>query len=325
MKLENSLIFFSLLFSYLITATEIELLQDVRFKKGVNLLAPTLCKRVVIKKLQKQDCNDNPKWFLCQWNSKFSLTNALGIKLSAGEIIFSNIVKTIIFGNDNCQSADIVLGIDSRLEFGNQVRKKGEPWTHLLVEQDEIKTIYFKNIDKVQMHLEAKLLRNEKFKVKGYSSKLHCAQFLLTLIIQNRNKNSSGYGDFIWFNVQIFDDRTRFPPFYANQDIASPSGKFIYGAATKCFTEKSLHDGKWVIFSKDLMPFLKKGLEIARKKGFLIQSTNDDDFAISTVILGWEVPGINNVLMQVRNMSLKVLPRVINLKNAVEIVGFDSN
>ncbi len=75
------------------------------------------------------------------------------------------------------------------------------------------------------------------------------------------------------------------------------------------FGKKSLHDGKGVTFSGNLMPFFKKGLNIARKKGFLKHSPNDNDFAISSVILGWEVPGINNVLMQVCNLSLKIFPK----------------
>jgi len=144
---------------------------------------------------------------------------------------------------------------------------------------------------------------------------VHCAQFVLTLIIQNRNKESAGFGDFIWFNVQIFDDRNRFPLLFAAQDEAAPSRKFIYGPATKSFTKKSLHDGRWVTFSKNLMPFFKKALKVARKRGCVIQSPDPNDFVISSVSLGWEVTGANNVLMQVRNLSLKIIPNGLNGPN----------
>jgi len=309
MKSKIIFIFFALLFSYLSHATEIELLQDTRFKSGVKLLASTSGKKVVVKKLQKQNCNDNPNWFLAQWNSKLSLTNALRINLPGGEVKFSNKAKTIIFGNENSKHADIALGVDSRCEFGRKVRKKGEPWPHLLLNQDDIEIIPFKNIDKVQIYLDAKLLKNKRFKRKGYDLNMHCAQFMLTLIIQNRNKKSDGFGDFIWFNVQIFDDRRKFQPVFAAQDAAAPPGKFIYAPATKSFTKKNLHDGRWVTFSKNLMPFLAKALKTARKKGYLKRSPNPNDFAISSVILGWEVTGINDVMMQVRNLSLKIIPK----------------
>ncbi len=307
--MKSKLIFVSsvLLFSYLSCATEIELLKDPRFKNGVKLLAPASGKKVVVKKLQKQDCNDNPNWFLAQWNSKLSLTNASQINLPGGEIKFSNKAKTIIFGNENSKHADIALGVDSRCEFGKKVRKKGEPWPHLLLNQDNIEIIPFKKIDKIQIYLDAKLLKNKRFKRKGYDVNMHCAQFVLTLIIQNQNKKSAGFGDFIWFNVQIFDDRNRFPSLFAAQDAAVPSGKFIYGPSTKFITKKSLHNGRWVTFSKNLMPTFKKALKVARKEGYLKQSPDPDDFAISSVSLGWEVTGINNVLMQVRNLSLKII------------------
>ena len=309
MKLKNSLIFFVLLFSVLSHAEEIELLKDANFKNGVNLLAPDLNKKVVVAKLQNQNCKQNPDWFLAQWHSKFSLSNAPRINLPDGETKFSNQTKTIIFGNEESKNADIVLGVDSRYEFGKKIRKKGEPWPHLLLNRDDIEIIPFKNIDKVQMHLEAKLLKNKRFNHKEYDSGIHCAQFLLTLIIKDQNKSSDGYGDFIWFNVQIFDDRHRFSQIYSSQDMAVPSGKFIYGPSTKSFTDKSSHDGNWVTFSKDLMPFFKKALKVAHERGFLKNSTNDDDFAISSFILGWEVPGLNNVMMQVRNLSLKVITK----------------
>ena len=109
----------ALLFSYLSNAAEIESLKDEKFKSGVKLLAPFPGKKVVVKKLQPQDCNDNPKWLLAQWNSKFSLTNASRINLPGGEAKFSNKAKTIIFGNENNKYADIVLGVDSRYEFEN--------------------------------------------------------------------------------------------------------------------------------------------------------------------------------------------------------------
>lgn len=210
MKLKNLFIFFLLLFSVLSHAEEIELLKDVKFKNGVNLLAPNLSKKVVIAKLQKQNCNQKPGWFLAQWHSKHSLSNALRINLPDGETKFSNKTKTIIFGNENGKNADIVLGVDSRNEFGKKVRKKGESWPHLLLNREDIEIIPFKNIDKVQMHLEANF---------------------------------------------------------------------------------------------------KKALKVARERGFLKNSINDDDFAISSFILGWEVPGLNNVMMQVRNLNLKVITK----------------
>jgi len=128
----------------------------------------------------------------------------------------------------------------------------------------------------------------------------------LTLIIQNRNRESTGFGDFIWFNVQIYDERYRISPLYAAQDTADPSAKMIYAPATTLFTNKSVHDGRWVTFSKDIYPVIEEALDEARTRGYLSASPDNADFAISSVILGWEVPGVNCVEMQLRKLRLNI-------------------
>ena len=119
-------------------------------------------------------------------------------------------------------------------------------------------------------------------------------------------RESAGFGDFIWFNVQIYDERYRLCPLYAAQDTADPSAKMIYAPPTTLFTDQSVHDGQWVTFSKDIYPVIQEALDEARARGYLSTSPDNADFAVSSVILGWEVPGVNHVQMQVRNLRLNI-------------------
>ena len=70
-----------------------------------------------------------------------------------------------------------------------------------------------------------------------------------------------------------------------------------------------MHDGQWVTFSKDIYPVIQEALDTARTRGYLSASPDNADFAVSSVILGWEVPGISCVQMQVRNLHLKLTSR----------------
>ena len=56
----------------------------------------------------------------------------------------------------------------------------------------------------------------------------------------------------------------------------------------------------------DLVPLLRESLESAWSKGFLTESRVLADYRITSINLGWEVPGCFDVAMQVRGLSLRV-------------------
>ena len=101
----------------------------------------------------------------------------------------------------------------------------------------------------------------------------------------------------------------RTSPLYAAQDTAAPSAKMIYSPTTSLFTGKSVHDGQWVTFSRNIYPVIQEALNLARARGYLSASPDNADFAVSSVIMGWEVPGISCAQMQVRNLHVNITPR----------------
>ena len=284
----------------------INLIKDPSFRLGFKLIAPAPGKKTVIGNIQPPDVKEPPHWYLCQWNSLHCLSNAPIVTMPSGMLKIENKAKIIMFGQGSRHDSDLILGVDSRREYPDGMRKKGQLWPHLLIEQDDIDIHLFGCIRRIRLQVEARLLKSEHFELDGYTPNLHTAQFLLTLIIQNRNRESAGYGDLIWFNVQIYAERYRSSPLYAAKDTADPSAKMIYAPPTHVYTDASLHDGHWVKFDKGLYPFIQEALSEARRKGYLQTSPSNNDFAISSVILGWEVPGISSVQMQVRDLSLVI-------------------
>ena len=285
---------------------QIDLLKDPQFSLGFRLVETTPGKKTVLRNLQPPGVTTEPQWYLCQWNSRYCLSSAPRVVLPSGTVKYTNNAKLLTFGHRSYEGADLVLGVDSRPEYRGRLRKNGQPWPHLLIEQDDVSIHPFKDITQIYMHVETRLLTSERFDLAGYTPDLHTAQFQLTLIIQNRNRESAGFGDFIWFNVQIYDERYRLCPLYAAQDTADPSAKMIYAPPTALFTNQSVHDGQWVTFSKDIYPVIQEALDEARARGYLSTSPDNTHFAVSSVILGWEVPGVNYVQMQVRNLRLNI-------------------
>lgn len=282
----------------------ISLLRDTRFQNGFEINAPKPGKHVATGVFQPPTATNKPAWRLCQWNSKFDLSLSKPEILDNQTIRMGNEAKAVTISSADTRN-DLILALDSRPEYGGKVRTKEQPWPHLLVEQSVQPFVLFKDISRIAFTLEARLLTNECFTLEGYTRNLHTAQFPMTLIVQNRNKHSKGFGDFIWFCVSLYDERKPFSDLYAAKDTADPSAKMIYSPPSKTFSQQTLHDGKWATFSHaNLYPLFCEAIGLARKRGYLKESPDVGDFAISSVNIGWEVTGINNVAIQIRNLNI---------------------
>lgn len=282
----------------------VDLLQDPQFQNGFEIIAPTPFKKTITGRMQPHFAKGKPAWNLCQWHSIHNLSEAKPEKPDERTHRLANKAKAVIVSASS-KHKDLILSVDSRPEYNGKVRENGQPWPHLLVEQDDIPIHLMRNLDRIEFKIEALLLKNEGKQLKGYSKDLHSAQFQLTFIVQNRNPKSPGFGDFIWFNVAMYDERMKFSGLYAAKDLADPSAKMIYAPPIKRFSEQSLHDGKWVTFShRDISPLFREAIDLARERDYLKKSPDSGDFALSSVILGWEVTGINDVSMRVRDLSI---------------------
>jgi hypothetical protein len=282
---------------------ERELIQDPHFQHGFILWNPKPGKHVRDGELKGFDASTAPVWGLSQWNSKFPLgTTALN---SGGTLVYSNSAKAVTLGAMGTAKADLSLAVNAGAEYGARARKSAaEPWVHLLVEQELEPPAALENLSAVKVHVEARLLHSRLVQAKDYTPDLHAAQFQIFFTLQNRNHQSPGYGDLVWFGVPIYDNRARFPNAFKEQDFGG-TAKFIFTPGGKTFTSASAHDGNWVVIDKDLLPLMHEALETAWARGFLKDSKRLADYTIGGMNMGWELPGTFAVEMQIRNLSLK--------------------
>ncbi|MBN1124984.1 MAG: hypothetical protein JXA82_08250 [Sedimentisphaerales bacterium] len=281
----------------------IELIHDPRFEQGLAVLSPVHGKKVVVGTLATIE-QDTLIWQLAQWHSQYCITGVQRENLPDGGVRFSNVAKSITIGLGALKHRDITLAMDSRLEYDGKLRTQGQPWPHLLVEQSITNCPSVADLAGLHFHIESRLLYAEIFRPKGYTRTLHCAQVPFVLTIQNRNPESKGYGDFLWFIVPIYDDRDRIPQPHIAQDTADPSAKLIYNPGGAAYTDQSCHDGQWITINCDLLPFVTRAIETAWQKGYLTDSRDLNDYLISSMSLGWEVTGLARVAIQFRALSL---------------------
>jgi hypothetical protein len=296
-----------LLFAGMISAmaapAEQELIADNHFQQGFVLWETAPGKHVKYGELPGVR-GLKPFWGLSQWSSRFPLAADAGVKLNDGAVVWSNAAKSVTVGPASSARADICLAVNTGVEYQPKSRNAGEPWVHLLVEQEFESPVPLAKISAAKIHVEARLLRAQKLTMTNYTPDVHAAQFQIYLTVQNRQPGSKGYGDLVWFEVPIYDDRDRFPKEFKAQDFGG-TGKFIFTPNGKTFSDVSAHDGKWVTIDKDLLPMLREALKEAWVRGFVKDSKESSDYYIGGVYMGWELPGSFDVAMQVRNLSLK--------------------
>jgi hypothetical protein len=282
-----------------------ELIRDPEFRWGFTLLQPVPGKRVPYGIIYGPETNAVPVWDLDQWSSRHPLAIAEPVRPADGSLVYSNIAKAVMLGSAGSDRMDLGLAVRASAEYGSRARRSGEPWVHLLVEQNLANPPSIAELSAARLHVEAKLLSAEKRLTPDYSPSLHAAQFQIFFSIQNLNRQSPGYGHYLWFGIPIYDDRQPIAPAHQAQDTGGTS-MFIYTPAGDVFCSESAHERKWITIDRDLLPLMREGLECAWNHNFLKESQVFGDYRLAGMNLGWEVPGIFEVDLQIRRLSLKV-------------------
>lgn len=283
-----------------------ELLRDSHFQGGFYLLEPKPGKRVVYGEVPGLTPG-RPVWDLAQWSSRFPLGPTHGVASGPG-LVYGNNAKRIVVGPPDSAVADLSLGVNAAVEYPQARTSQSEPWVHLLVQQDFTNPPALASLQACRFHLEARLTHSRLANTNGYSPARHAAQYFVYLTVANRNPQAHGYGECFWFGVPVYDDRHRVAPAYEAQDFGE-TRLFIFTPAADTFARQSTHDGAWVAFDQDLLPLFRQGLEHARAKGFIKGSADPADYRPLGIFIGWEVPGMFDVDLQIRNLSLKSVAR----------------
>jgi len=285
-----------------------ELIADPHFQRGLLLLEPKPGKRIVYGAVTEAGAVVKPVWDLGQWSTKYPLKAGASKRLANGVICFTNIAKRVCVGAPGTAEADLSLGLNASAEYGDRARKsQAEPWVHLLAQQDIANPPSLTELAHCRFHVEARLIRSILRHTNDYTPSLHAAQFTVYLTVANRNPKSPGYGQYFWFGIPVYDNRSRLVPTFQARDFGG-TAMFIYTLRSDVFAKESTHDGQWVTFARDLLPLMRDGLKAGWNEGFMPGSVEFSDYRITGIFLGWELPGIFDVELQLRNLSLMAIP-----------------
>lgn len=218
------------------------------------------------------------------------------------------------------KAPSISLKLDSKPYYGDNDRKEGEEWPHLLVEigrfvnletipADEAKFYKVGEMGKLVVSMDVKLTDFHDWMGEKADKKLHAAVFYVYLYVHGSS------GDFIWFGLPIFDNRRVSLAEYTAIDGGKPdaTGLMIYLLDTKEFLDKKcfFKEGKPYASNKsmhikvDVLPFIKRAFGIGVNNGWLKHTKSANDLVVNGSYIGWEMPGTYRGEIVTKGLSVK--------------------
>lgn len=290
----------------------IEIIQDPLFENGFALtpLDPKIVQegggfeKTCLDTLDFYGNGSHPIWRLAQWTSKYNFANSLPKQELDGSISYTNSgeSKKIALYLDH----SLLLEVNASKEY-DAPRIDGQPWPHLLIEQDfKISNTNIGQSERLEFSMELKLEKEEnKMTPETFNPLLHTAQTPFYFFIINKNQNSSDYNQHIWFGIPSYDYRYSELSNIENVLWDIGTNTFIYTVPPRSIWGNiSFQDKKWHKCECDLKPWIARALEAMKEKDVFLNTTLND-LAITGMNFGWEVPGTFDVAIRVKNISLK--------------------
>ncbi|MFR6055749.1 MAG: hypothetical protein ACLUHK_04010 [Eubacteriales bacterium] len=260
----------------------VNVIADGTFKDGFNLLGTNSATdgTTVFKKIKYGSSLGSPKWKLCQWGTKYNLKDG-DEKTLADRYTLSDRSKTL---SVDMETFGVTLAVNAAEEYDSFNTSAPSVWPHFLVEQNFSQPVSVADAKSLTAKLDFKVDKSED---KRGGEGLH-AQFAWFIYIVDQNPESEGYGNFLWFGLNIFAPPNEVAGGYSSQDTAGGLGNYIYSLSADTFMEEMPAAGKETHVSFDFLPYIESGLAAAKEKGFM-PGTDLEDCYITGTNIGWEV------------------------------------
>jgi len=231
----------------------IELLIDTDFRRGLE----SRDRAGVPVEIRWGAEAERPVWRVAQHHSRSNVTETAWQTIKEGRFTFRDEWQWLSF-NPAGQDADVILGVNSSIEYEGKFRSHGDPWPHLFLSQrmglpgDRTGTdgLRLTDLAGLEFGLSLRLLYDRRNAGAGHDPRIHAAQFVFFLTVRNANEQSPGHGDYYWFGVMLYDDRYSLTSLRAQRYGGSPrkrgTEKLIYDIGLAPFTDAVVASGEWV-------------------------------------------------------------------------------
>lgn len=259
-----------------------------------------------------------PAWQLAQWYSKYDLTEYRSRSYSKKGEAFTYTSKGIVKNGEeipakvfaaDSTNASLYIELNAEAEY-DAPRQAGEGWPHILLSQDfSSNLIQVKGLSELVMNMEFTVMKCEDKMDGAADPSLHCAQFVWYITLQNRTRGSAGYGQYIWFGLNLWDNR--YIGSVCNEFAAQDLGKedatlaFIYQPSGDYFLQAGVipQVGEKASVCFDVLERAAYAYNLARSRGYL-SDTEWEDVYVGGMNFGFEITGTYNAAVEIETVGV---------------------
>ncbi|MBQ7924148.1 MAG: hypothetical protein IJ329_02455 [Clostridia bacterium] len=291
------------------------LFKDPYMKNGISVLS---VKGDTREQFKLTGSYESPSWTFAQWHSKYDLQNYKTRRYEKG----GSFMECISYGKEvdgkyvpgkvlkiETDNPSIYMELNAQVEF-DAPKQDGEGWPHTLVSQDfSGELVHVSELSELIMNMDYTITKFEDKMGSAANPAAHCAQLVWYITLQNRTKGSEGYGQYIWFGLNLWDNRKDggVSPEYAAQDLGKEDSTkaFIYQPSSeKIFAEKKMpRVGEKRELAFSVLATTKYAFELAKARGYL-PDTSWEDIYIGSMNFGFENTGIYNTAVQIDTVGV---------------------
>lgn len=291
------------------------LIKDSNFENGFNStlnLKPTSNKSFETLKANCRINNSCDKKTDTIWNATYWYSNTV-LKDRSMNQLNSNTVKWSTGDKAlelDLRNKEVTMSVNTVNDYKGKHRSKSDPWVHFLLEQrisnpqnENQQSSPISDMQKLILNLNLKMdyNSNQNNSARGYNRSTHTQQFVLFFTVQNLNKRSSSFGEYVWLGVPLFEDREKMPKGVRHIDKGTNS--LIYSVPYSDHSSRSIHEKEWQKINFDLLPYAKDALEYAIANNIL-KSKNLSDYKIGSMNTGYETTGLYITTIKLKSLQL---------------------
>lgn len=299
---------------------EQELLDDQKFMTGFYLKtpeAPVSYPRHFNYGGSVSDSGDM-SWELAQWHTPYDFSDATETKVKDGVWKYENESRSF---EVDTNTGEMSFSLDSWAEyqnlFGGSRTSGNQAWSHFLIEQTFSHSLQISKAKHLYLNLTFSIDELTAFDTEHYDSGKHAAQYLWYFTIQNilpdgADETKLGkHGDYLWFGVPLFDNRSDYQTEYKNIDagFAGATNKLIYGMDNRNYLPVSsghpLEIAKtYAIKDFDVLPYMQEAFIYGTQNGAL-ENCQWGNMRVGYMNFGFELPGSFKMATTISGWSVR--------------------